>query len=105
MSDDSADRIINSRLERAEEAVPGPFRRVLRWLRGPAGLWVRLPLGVLLIVAGFLGFLPILGFWMVPLGLVLLSLDLTFLKRPVARLLVGGERWWRQLRARFAKPR
>jgi hypothetical protein len=30
--------------------------------------WARLVVGVLLIVGGLLGFLPILGFWMVPLG-------------------------------------
>jgi hypothetical protein len=37
--------------------------------------------GVLLIIGGFLGFLPILGFWLVPLGLFGLSVDL----RPVRR--------------------
>jgi hypothetical protein len=32
---------------------------------------VRIILGGLLILGGFLGFLPILGFWMVPLGLLI----------------------------------
>ena len=35
----------------------------------------RLPVGLLLIVCGFLGFLPVLGFWMVPLGVAVAALD------------------------------
>jgi hypothetical protein len=38
--------------------------------------WVRMPLGVLLIIGGVLGFLPILGFWMIPLGLAILAIDI-----------------------------
>ena len=41
---------------------------------------------------------PVLGFWMVPLGLVLLALDVVLLRRPTARMLVGGERLWGRLR-------
>ena len=48
---------------------------------------LRIALGVLLILLGFLGFLPVLGFWMIPLGLALLALDLPFLRGPLARLL------------------
>ena len=33
------------------------------------------------------GGLPILGFWMLPLGLALLAIDVPFLRRPMARLL------------------
>jgi hypothetical protein len=32
--------------------------------------------GLVLVVLGFLGFLPILGFWMIPLGLALISTDI-----------------------------
>ncbi|MDT8427605.1 MAG: hypothetical protein RQ757_02435 [Pseudomonadales bacterium] len=38
-------------------------------------------LGVLLTMLGFLGFLPVLGFWMIPLGLALLATDLPPLRR------------------------
>jgi len=41
--------------------------------RVPVGL--RLPVGLLLIVGGTLGFLPVLGFWMIPLGVIVASLD------------------------------
>ena len=36
----------------------------------------RIATGSALVVGGTLGFLPVLGFWMVPLGLVVLSHDL-----------------------------
>ena len=37
--------------------------------------------GLFLIIGGVLGFLPILGFWMIPLGLALITLDLMKLFR------------------------
>lgn len=40
----------------------------------PPGL--RLLLGLLLIVGGVLGFLPVLGFWMIPLGIGVAWLDI-----------------------------
>ena len=39
----------------------------------PPGL--RLVAGLLLILGGVLGFLPVLGFWMIPLGLGVSALD------------------------------
>ncbi len=41
---------------------------------------VRGLLGVLLILAGMLGFLPVLGFWMIPLGVALLATDIPALR-------------------------
>ncbi len=38
-------------------------------MRAPVHL--RWPLGMLLVVAGSFGFLPVLGFWMIPLGLLI----------------------------------
>ncbi len=66
-------------------------RRVVRLPR-----WARLIVGVLLIVGGLLGFLPVLGFWMVPLGLVVLSVDLA----PARRLRRRFEVWWERRRRR-----
>jgi hypothetical protein len=48
---------------------------------------VRIPLAILLVLGGFIGFLPILGFWMVPLGLALIAQDVPFLRGPLARFL------------------
>ena len=41
--------------------------------RVPVGL--RLPLGLLLMVGGVFGMLPVLGFWMLPLGVGVAALD------------------------------
>ncbi len=38
-------------------------------------------LGLVLIIAGLLGFLPVLGFWMIPLGIALLATDIPVLRR------------------------
>ncbi|MCY3858491.1 MAG: DUF2892 domain-containing protein [Gammaproteobacteria bacterium] len=35
--------------------------------------YVRMLIGVFLIVLGFFGILPILGFWMIPLGILLIG--------------------------------
>ena len=55
------------------------------------GSWIlRVFIGLVLILGGCLGFLPILGFWMVPLGLVVLSIDLPIARRWRRRI----EVWW-----------
>ena len=51
---------------------------------------IRIGLGILLIAGGVLGFLPVLGFWMVPLGLLVLSVDLPVVRRWRRQLTV----WW-----------
>lgn len=43
--------------------------------------WLRKVAGIMLIIFGVLGFLPIVGFWMIPLGLIVLSADYRFAKR------------------------
>lgn len=53
------------------------FRRGRRYLP-PV---IRGLLGVCLIFLGILGFLPVLGFWMIPLGLALLATDIPPLGR------------------------
>jgi hypothetical protein len=57
---------------------------------------IRVAIGVLLIVAGLLGFLPILGFWMLPLGLVVIFIDAPRVKRGFSRL----RKSWRRFRQR-----
>lgn len=64
----------------------------------PGSPLVRQGMGVGLLVGGVLGFLPVLGFWMIPLGLVVLSVD----NPPVRRSRRKMEVWWgrrRQARA------
>ncbi len=59
-------------------------------LRLPQSRIIRVILGLALIIGGILGFLPILGFWMIPLGLLVLSVDLPIVRRWRRRL----ELWW-----------
>ena len=58
-------------------------------------------LGVALCIGGLLGFLPILGFWMLPLGILILSLEY----HPVRRFRRRFEVWWgrRRRKASVAK--
>ncbi len=58
----------------------------------------RILVGILLVILGFFGFLPVLGFWMIPLGLGILSYDIPQIRRLRRRLSV----WFHRLiRRRF----
>jgi len=60
----------------------------------------RIVIGTVLVIGGLLGFLPVLGFWMVPLGLLVLSQDLRFVRRKRRQLAI----WWEyRKRARQAR--
>lgn len=52
----------------------------------------RIALGTGLVAGGALGFLPVLGFWMIPLGLLVLSQDLPAVRRWRRNLVVRMER-------------
>ena len=75
----------------------------LRWVRQPHMHLVRVPLALLLIVGGVFSFLPILGLWMLPLGLAVLAVDVPPLKRPVGDFLVRLQRWIANLRRRWRR--
>ena len=74
-------------LDRLQGMLPRWAARMLHRARRPSAVRVRLPSAVLLMGGGVFGFLPILGFWMLPLGLALLAIDLPFLRPPLARVL------------------
>ncbi len=52
-----------------------------RTLKLPTNKLARIIIGILLIIGGILGFLPVLGFWMIPLGLMILSIDIPTVRR------------------------
>lgn len=60
---------------------PALVSRAVKWglERFPPG--IRSLVGLLLLVAGVFGFLPVLGFWMAPLGGLLIALDIPPLRR------------------------
>lgn len=71
--------------------IAGYSFKTLRWgeRRVPPG--GRALIGALLMVGGLFGFLPVLGFWMLPLGLAFVALDV-----PPARRRMRG--WMERLR-------
>jgi hypothetical protein len=87
-------RDLDEHLERFEGRLPKWAARIIRWVRQPSSRWVRIPLGIVLILGGIAGFLPLLGFWMLPLGLLLLAHDIPFLQAPLVRLMDWVERKW-----------
>jgi hypothetical protein len=94
---------LDLQMRRLESRLPERLAAFFRWLRGPASRLVRIPAACVLIVGGVFGFLPVLGFWMVPLGLILIAQDVPALRAPLARFLAAGERGWQWLRARFGR--
>jgi purine-cytosine permease-like protein len=59
---------------------------------------LRVGLGILLVLGGIVGFLPVLGFWMIPLGLLILSYEFALVRRLRRRFVV----WWQRRRNRSA---
>jgi hypothetical protein len=56
----------------------------------------RVLLGSGLVAGGIVGFLPVVGFWMLPLGLMVLSVDSKAVRRGRRRLEVRWGRWRKQ---------
>lgn len=84
-----------------ERTIPGLEGRTGS-IRSRRGRLFRIPLGIILVVGGVFSILPFLGLWMIPLGLLLLAIDLPFLQPTVNALLIRGRRridiWRRWLR-------
>jgi hypothetical protein len=86
----------SARLDRVYDKLARRFPRFggfLHWVRRPSSRLLRIPLGLLLILGGIFSFLPVLGIWMLPLGLILLAVDFPPLQRPVAWAIIKGEHW------------
>lgn len=58
----------------------------------------RTVMGAALICGGILGFLPVLGFWMIPMGLIILSQDFPVVRRWRRNWAVKIGRWWAKFR-------
>jgi hypothetical protein len=77
--------------------LPNRARSAIGWLRHPPMRWPRLLAAMLLIAGGIFSILPVLGLWMLPLGLALLSDDVPWLKTPLELAARWIERVWRKL--------
>jgi hypothetical protein len=85
---------LDAKFDQFARRLPAWASRFVRWLGGPSARPFRIPLGLVLIAGGIVGFLPILGFWMVPLGLLVVARDVPFLETPTTRLLDWINRKW-----------
>ena len=72
----------NDRLAALRRGWSTALRRIEQ--RVPPGL--RVVVGLLLVVGGVFGMLPVLGFWMIPLGIAVAALDV----RPFVRAILRG---------------
>lgn len=97
MQDEGSEKLAKA-YEGLEREVPDRVARMIRWLRSPQSRWVRLPLGLVLIACGVVGFLPIVGYEFIPLGLLLIAQDVPFLRKPVAEMTIWLECKWVALR-------
>ncbi|WP_442578328.1 PGPGW domain-containing protein [Mesorhizobium sp. ASY16-5R] len=70
-----------------------------REFRMPQSRALRIAIGMVLVFCGFLGFLPVLGFWMIPLGLLVLSYEFAKVRRLRRRTVV----WWERRRRPSAR--
>ncbi|WP_441235287.1 hypothetical protein [Bradyrhizobium sp. 930_D9_N1_4] len=80
------------RLDKLVRRLPPRIGNTVTYLLKPSSRWVRIPSGALLIVGGVLSFLPVLGVWMLPLGLALLAEDVPALRSLRAKALGWVER-------------
>jgi hypothetical protein len=95
------ERRFQRQFDALERMIPGARGPIAR-LRSNRWRLVRLPLALILIAGGLVSFLPVLGIWMLPLGLLLLAVDLPCLRGPISVLLIRSRliirRWTRRWR-------
>lgn len=99
------ERRFQRQFQALERLIP-PLRGPMSRLRRSSWFPIRFPLAVLLTLGGLFWFLPVLGLWMLPAGLLLLAVDLPTLRGPISVLIIRGrratKRWlrrWRDWRA------
>lgn len=84
--------------EDADSGRPAKLKLFGREFPLPGSRRGRIVLGVAMMAGGSLGFLPILGFWMIPVGLLVLSVDSPLVRRRRRRMEVRYARWRRSRR-------
>ena len=93
---DKQRRRFDRQFERLGRYLPGVAK-----LRSPGWAIGRIFAALLLIVGGTLGMLPVLGFWMIPLGLLLLAIDIPALQAPLSAAIIRSRRRLTLLRRKW----
>ena len=92
---------LNKYFEMIDRRVPIRVSQSIRWLRKPSSFGVRLVVALLLILGGIFSFLPILGLWMLPLGLLFIAQDFPTLQKPLVGALAWVEAKWKWLTVKW----
>ncbi|MGH1590360.1 hypothetical protein ACRBEV_20980 [Methylobacterium phyllosphaerae] len=90
----------DARVERLTGLLPARVQEAVQWLRKPTRRPLRVAAALALIGGGALSILPVLGLWMLPLGLALLSEDIPALKPRLEAAARAGEGLLSRLRKR-----
>ena len=96
-------KLLDEAFDELERQTPDRVTRAIRWLRDPQSRKVRIPLGILFIVASFFWFLPVIGLELLPIGLMLIAQDVPLLRKPVGRMMLWLERKWREQREELTR--
>jgi hypothetical protein len=83
---------LNRYFQMIDRRVPIGVSQFIRWLRLPSSFAVRLVIAILLILGGIFSILPVLGIWMLPLGLLLIAQDIPLLQEPLVAAFAWVER-------------
>ena len=94
---------LDAYFEMINRRLPKRMSASIEWLRKPSSFSARLTAALLLILGGFFSFLPVLGVWMLPLGLMLIAQDLPFLRKPLVKTFKWVEAKWRWLKVKLEK--
>ena len=89
-------------MEEQEEQIRQKTRTISifgRKFTMPQSRLARVCVGSLLVFFGMFGFLPVLGFWMIPLGLLILSYEFATVRRWRRRF----DLWWAERRGGRAR--
>jgi hypothetical protein len=99
----SAKAELDRYFDRIDRRLPPKASRFVHWLRQPSSWIVRWLIALLLIAGGIFSFLPVLGLWMLPLGLLLIAQDVPILQKPLVATLEWIETKWKRLRVAWRR--
>ncbi len=80
------------------------FKNLFHKIKTHPSRGLRISAGILLVILGLLGFLPVLGFWMIPLGVILLSVDFHWARRMRRKFEIWYGQHKRKRKRRPSKP-
>jgi hypothetical protein len=98
LTDPEAKQDLDRAFAALERQVSERVARVIRWVRDPNKRRIRLAIGAFCIVLSFFWWLPVIGIELLPIGLLLIAIDVPFLRRPVGLSLLWMVGKWVVLR-------